>query len=148
MSLPVSHIMRSNVVFCEESTSLIKVSEMIIRENVGSILVSHGEKSTGIITTNDLLRAILNGLDFATTRAGEIMSHPLVTCDAEDSLEHVLKLFEETGRNRLVVMLEGRVVGLLRKATAERFKGVAGLYSFSPKTRSLPFRRGSGSSTS
>lgn len=148
MSLPVSHIMRSNVLFCEESSHLQKVSETIIRENVGSVLVSRGEETVGIITTNDLLRAVLRGLDFATARAGDIMSHPLVTCNGDDSLEQVLKLFDQTGRSRLVVMHEGRVVGLLRRAVAERFKGVAGLYSFSPKTRSLPFRRGSGSATS
>ncbi len=148
MSLPVSHIMRTNITFCEESTLLKKVAEIMVHEHLGSVLVNRGETTVGIVTTNDLLRAVLNGLDFETSRAGEIMSQPLETCLCDDSLDTVLKRFEETGRTRIVVEKNGKMIGIIRRAVAERFKGFAGLYSFSPKTRSLPFRRGSGSSTS
>jgi CBS domain-containing protein len=148
MSLPISNIMRTKVIFCEESTSLRKVSETILNENVGSILVSRGEESVGIVTINDLLRAVLKELEFDKTRAGDIMSQPLETCDCDQNLDQALKKLEETGRTRLVVKKGGKVVGILKKTMAERFKGFAGLYQFSPKTRSLPFRRGSGSTQS
>ena len=148
MSLPVSHVMRAQVVFCEESTLLKKVSETVVEVSAGSILVNRGEKSIGIITTKDLLRAMLKGLDFDNARAGDIMSEPLHTCEADHDLDQALKKFEQAGCSRLVVTQDDKVVGILKKTIAERFKGFAGLYHFSPKTRSLPFRRGSGSTLS
>ena len=148
MALPVSHIMRSRVVFCAESTSLKKVAEKMLSENVGSILVRRGEDSVGIITINDLVRAALKQFDFEETVASQIMSSPLETCKSDENLDQVMKKFESSGRTRLVVMQSGRAVGVLKKSVAERFKGVSGVYNFSPRTRSLPFRRGSGSSQS
>ncbi len=142
MALPISHIMRTKVVFCEEGTPLKKVSELILKENVGSVLVNRGELSVGIITGNDLLRAVLRAVDFDTTPARDIMSQPLETCESGQDLDHALKKFEQTGRTRLAVIKGGKVVGILKKSIAERFKGLAGVYQFSPMTRSLPFRRG------
>jgi len=148
MSLPISHLMRPDVSSCEESSSLRKISEKILKEKVGSIIVNRGEESIGIITTNDLLRAALKGLDFDAAKAPEIMSQPLDTFNVENNLDKTLKKFKETGRTRLVIMKKGKVVGILKKTIAERFKGVSGAFKFSAKTRSLPFRRGSGSTLS
>jgi len=148
MSLPISHIMRPGASYCEENTCLRKVAEKILNEEVGSIIVNRGEESVGIITTNDLLRAALNGTDFDTEKAFTVMSSPIQTFDSEEGLDAAIKKFAETGRTRLVVLKEGKVVGMLRKNIAERFKGIAGVYKFSARTRSLPFRRGSGSTLS
>ena len=145
MKMPISHLMRAKVVFCEENSLLRKVAEMMVKENLGSILVNRGEESVGLITTNDLLRAVLKGLDFDKGVARDIMSQPLETCKCDDSIDQALEKLEETGLTRLVVKKGDKVVGILRKTVAERFKGVTGRYQFSPKTRSLPFRRGSGS---
>ena len=148
MSLPISHLMRPDVSCCEENSSLRKISEKILKENVGSIIVNRGEESIGIITTNDLLKAALEGIDFDAAKAAEIMSQPLDTFNAENTLDKALKKFKETGRTRLVILKEGKVVGILRKTIAERFKGISSTFKFSAKSRSLPFRRGSGSTLS
>ena len=142
MSFPISHLMRSKITYCQENSTLRKVSEKILEEKIGSIIVNHGEESVGIITTNDLLKAALEGLDFDVAKASEIMSQPLETFDAEKNLDDALKKFEETGHIRLVILKGGKVVGILKKTRAERCKGVSGAFKFSEKTRSLPFRRG------
>ncbi len=142
MALPVFHIMRSKVAFCEENTVLRKVAQRMISESMGSILVKRGEETVGIITTNDLVRAALKTLDYDKTEAKDIMSHPLEICDSHQDLDEALKLFDKTGRTRLVVKQGDKVIGILKKSVAERFKGVSGVYKFSPGTRSLPFRRG------
>ena len=124
----------------------VDILEKMLKENVGSILVKRGEDAVGIITINDLVRATLNRLDFDETTASGIMSSPLETCERDDDLDLAMKKFEASGRSRLIVMHGGKVAGILKKSIAERFKGVSGIYNFSPRTRSLPFRRGSGSS--
>jgi CBS domain-containing protein len=142
MSLPISHIMRTKLTFCEENTSLQKVSAMMLADNMGSILVKRGEESVGIITANDIIRAALKKLNFDKAEAKEIMSHPLETCESDQNLDQALKIFKDTGRSRLVVKQGDKVTGILKRSIAERFKGVTSFYQFSPNTRSLPFRRG------
>ena len=148
MSMPISHIMQTKVVVCGEITTLRKIAEQLRAEHVGSLLVTHGEKIAGIITIDDVLGAVLAGRDLETTCARDIMSHPVECIPQDMSIEDALREFERTGRSRLLVMSGGRVAGILKKTVAERFKGLTGLYTFTPASRSLPFRRGSGSSTS
>jgi CBS domain-containing protein len=131
--------MRKNIVLCEENSSLRKVTELILKENVGSIIVNRGEESIGIITANDLLRAVLKGLDFDTNAARDIMSHPIETCNSGQDLDEALKKFDQSGRSRLIVKKDDKVVGILKGSIARHSKR---LYQFSQKTRSLPFRRG------
>lgn len=146
MSLPISHVMRTKIVSCEVSSNLRKVAEIMLKEKVGSVLVNQGEEHVGMITMDDLIRGMLKRLDFDKAKAGEIMSHPLETCGCEQDLDYALKKFEKTGHSRLVVKKGDKVVGILKKTIAQRFRGVRDFYTFSPKTHSLPFRRGSGSS--
>jgi CBS domain-containing protein len=138
--------MRTNVVKCEEVTPLRKIVALLSDEEVGSLLVVHGEQSAGIITVNDVLRAILDGRDLDTTHARDIMSHPLVTIPQDMSLEDALRAFERTGHFRLVVMSGSKVAGVLKKSVAERFKGLTGIYSFTPASRTPPFRHSDGTS--
>jgi CBS domain-containing protein len=142
MSMPVSHIMRTNVVKCEEVTTLRKVIALLSAQQVGSLLVVHGEQSAGIITVNDVLAAIVDGRDLDTTRARDIMSHPLVSIPQDMSLEDALREFERTGHTRLVVMSGDKVAGMLKKSVAQRFKGLTGLYCFTPASSSPHFRHG------
>ena len=142
MSIPISHIMLRKVVKCEEITTLRKIVELLRRENVASVLVVHGEQSAGIVTVDDVLGAIVDGRDLDATRASDIMSQPLVTIAQDTSLEDALREFDRTGHTRLVVMSGDKPSGMLKKSVAERFKGITGLYTFTPASRSPQFRHG------
>ncbi len=144
MSIPISHIMLTKLVKCEEITTLRKIVELLRVENIGSVLVVHGEQSVGIVTTDDVLGAIVDGRDLDTTVARDIMSCPLVSIPQDMSLEDALREFERTGRTRLVVMSGIRPAGMLKRSVAERFKGLAGLYAFTPVAAT--FRHGSSTS--
>jgi len=136
--------MRTNVVRCEQVTTLRKIIALLSDEDVGSLLVVHGEQGAGIITIHDVLGAIMDGRDLDTTYARDIMSHPLVCIPQDMSLEDALREFERTGHTRLVVMSGSKVSGILKKTVAERFKGLAGMYTFTPASRTPPFRHGDG----
>jgi len=144
MSMPISHIMLAKLVKCEEITTLRKIIALLRTENVGSVLVVHGEDSVGIVTTDDVLGAIVDGRDLDATSARDLMSTPLLSIPQDMSLEDALREFERTGRTRLVVMSGTRAAGMLKKSVAERFKGLTGLYRFTPASRSPTFRHDSG----
>lgn len=145
MSVPISHIMLKKLVKCEEITTLRRIIALLRAENVGTVLVVRGEESAGIVTTDDVLGAIVDGRDLDATCARDIMTSPIEGIQQDMSLEDALRVFERTGRTRLVVMSGTKAAGMLKKSVAERFKGLTGLYTFTPASRSLPFRHGRGS---
>ena len=144
MEITVSSIMLTKPVICDVTCNLRKVAQKIIDEDVGSVLIKQEEEMRGIITEKDLLRAVLRHKDFETTQAREIMSSPLECCEAEDSLEKCMELFEKTNRSRLVVRREGKVVGVMRRKILERFLNTAKRYSLAGIARTPRFRTGRG----
>ena len=142
MTITVSSIMLSKLVTCDSTSKLKEVAKKIIDEDVGSVLIKQGENIVAIITEKDLLRAALRNKDFDETQAAEIMSSPLDCCEAEDSLEKCMELFEETKRTRLVVKEEGKVVGVMRRKIVERFLNVSKKYSLAEIARTPRFRTG------
>ena len=125
MTMFVSSIMLSKLVTCNSTSNLQEVARKIIKEDVGSVLIKNGKDICGIITEKDLLRAILNNMDFGKTQAGNIMSSPLDCCEAESNLELCMHIFDNTGRTRLVVKRDGEVVGVIRRKIVERFLHVS-----------------------
>lgn len=125
MTMYVSSIMLSKLVTCDSTTNLQEVAQKIIKEDVGSVLVKKEKDICGIITEKDLLRAILNNMNFSKTQAETIMSSPLDCCEAEYTLEFCMHIFDNTNRTRLVVKRDGEVVGVVRKKIVERFLHVS-----------------------
>jgi signal-transduction protein with cAMP-binding, CBS, and nucleotidyltransferase domain len=144
MDIRVSSIMRAKALTCPATSTLKIIAQKIIDEDAGSVLVSDNQDIVGIITEKDLLRAVLHHKDFETTQAGEVMTSPLDCCDAEDSLEKCMELFEKTGRTRLVVMKEGKFVGVIRRKILERFLNTAKRYSLADIAKTPRFRTGRG----
>jgi len=144
MEITVSSIMRSKLVTCDSTCNLRRVAQKIIDEDAGSVLIKHEEEIAGMITEKDLLRAVIKNKDFETTKAKEVMSSPLDSCDADDSLEKCMELFEKTKRTRLVVKREGKIVGVIRRKILERFLKTAKRYSLTEISKTPKFRTGRG----
>lgn len=144
MEFTASSIMRSKLVVCNDTESLKEVAKKMFDEKVGSVLIKQMEEIVGIIIERDILKAIVEGKDFTTTPAMEIMSSPLDCCNADDSLEQCKKLFDETHHSRLVVKKEEKVVGVLLRKFVERFLSVSKRYSLADVAQTPRFRTGRG----
>lgn len=123
--LRASDIMREKIVTCYEDHTVADAAEIMLKEGVGSVLVKKGAEVVGIVTKNDILRSVLGGKDVHKTYVREIMSSPVETCDADDTLEEILRKFEGTKYSRLVVKKNGKIVGVVRRKIAERFMKVS-----------------------
>ena len=144
MEFTASSIMRSKLVVCNDTENLKAVAKKMFDEKVGSVLIKHKEEIVGIIIDRDILRAVVEGKDFTTSPASEIMSSPLDCCEVDDSLEDCKKLFEKTHHSRLVVKKEGKVVGVLLRKFVERFLTVSKRYSLADIAKTQRYRTGRG----
>ncbi len=144
MEFTASSIMRSKLVICNSTSKLKEVTKKMLDEKVGSVLIQQKGKTLGIIIDRDILKAVVDGKDFTSTRAAEIMSSPLDCCNADDSLEKCKELFGKTKHSRLVVRKGEKVVGVLLRKFVDRFLKVSKRYSLMNIARTPRFRTGRG----
>ncbi|MEM3399862.1 MAG: CBS domain-containing protein [Candidatus Micrarchaeia archaeon] len=103
-----------SITVVDSKSSVREVARLMRDKNIGSVLVSVGGEIKGIITTRDMTnRVVATGLDIDKTTAGDIMSTPLITIDAEDDIEKAIEMFNERRIRRIPVVKKGMVVGIL-----------------------------------
>ncbi len=89
-------------------------AEMMRDNGIGSIFVTTGDKFLGIITDTDLVRRVVAaGLDPAETKAGEVMSSPILTIDSEKSLLDANDLMASGHVRHLGVTENEKIVGMI-----------------------------------
>jgi CBS domain-containing protein len=88
---------------------------------VRAVLVADDGKLVGVITRKTLVREIVaTGRDPRTTHAGDIAEPPLYTLDAALSLDDAFRELEEHDLERVPVIEEGRLVGVLSRSVLQR----------------------------
>ena len=88
---------------------------------VRAVLVSDDGRLVGVITRKTLVREIVaKGRDPRQTCAGEIAEPPLYTLDAELSLDDAFRALEEHDLERVPVVEDGRLVGVLSRSVLQR----------------------------
>jgi CBS domain-containing protein len=108
-------------------TTLVK--KMIV-ENVGAVVVVEEGMPIGIITEKDVLAKVIKPKkDMELTRAGDVMSQPLISLEFDHTMEEALNLIRKHDIRRLVVTKESAFFGLV---TERRFLETAFLPLPSP----------------
>jgi CBS domain-containing protein len=89
------------------------VSQMADKD-IGSLAVISGDNLVGIFSERDYARKIiLLGRSSKTTTIGEVMSYPASTVIPEDTVENCLRMMTTYRWRHLVVVNEGRAVGMV-----------------------------------
>lgn len=126
MSLNVLEIARKDLVICNPSDKLASLASVMVKRNVGSVLIEKSNEIVGIVTKNDLIRAFLSGRSWEHTDADGVMSQPVATCNAEDTINEALDKFQNTHYSRLAVRDKtGKIVGVMKRKIVERFVRVS-----------------------
>jgi len=93
---------------------VIEAVRQMADKDIGSLVVMGGDKLLGIFSERDYARKIiLLGRSSKTTTVGEVMSHPASTVTPEDTVEDCLRMMTTYRWRHLVVVNEGRAVGVV-----------------------------------
>ena len=108
-------VMTKNVHVVTMDTSIMEVARLMAREDIGSVPVHADDKLVGMVTDRDIVvRAIAEGLDASSTRAGDVMSESIKYCRADDDVVAIARNMSELGVRRLpVVDADKRLVGFI-----------------------------------
>lgn len=94
--------------------SVIDAVRSMADNHVGALLVMEHQQLVGIVSERDYARkVILLGRSSATTAVREIMSSPVFTIGAEDTVDDAMRLMTERRIRHLPVLRGGKVFGVV-----------------------------------
>ena len=105
----------------EGSASAQEAGQLFLRAEVRNVLVCESGRLTGIVTRKTLVREVVaTGSDPGETLLRDIAEEPLFTIDADAELEEAFRELEERDFERVPVVEDGRLVGVLSRAVVQR----------------------------
>ncbi|MEY9490583.1 CBS domain-containing protein [Streptomyces calvus] len=95
-------------------TSVAEVARVMRDRDLGSVLVTDGDRLRGLVTDRDLVvRAVARGGDPEETTVADACSEDLVTVGPDDELDRAVQLMREHAVRRVPVVEDGHPVGIL-----------------------------------
>ena len=115
----ISDICTHDVVQIATDAPLNEAAEIMRKRHVGALVVTeqpNGERiPVGIITDRDIVLAVVaHGVAPESLTAGDVMTHPLATCRADEDLFDAIQTMRERGVRRLPVLnASGGLAGMV-----------------------------------
>jgi CBS domain-containing protein len=103
-------------VICVRSSAPVREVAEAMREHTVGCVVLTGDagEPLGVVTDRDLaIRVVAPGLDPEATLASVVMSSPVITAQASDSLEQVVATMRTRGVRRVPILSDGRLAGIV-----------------------------------
>jgi len=105
----------------EASASAREAGEALARPEVRAVLVCADGRLVGVVTRKTLVRSVVAaGLDPGSTRLDAIAEEPYLVLDADMPLEDAFRVLEERDLERVPVLEDGRLVGVLSRGVVQR----------------------------
>ena len=105
----------------DASSSAREAGEALSRDAVRSVLVCKDGALVGVVTRKTLVREVVaNGRSPESTTLGEIAEEPNATIDAAMSLDAAFAFLEEHDYERVPVVEEDKLVGVLSRSGVQR----------------------------
>ena len=121
----VKHVTSRELISLDLNKNSKQAVELMLANDIGSVIVTEYEKPVGIVTDRDVLKrgGLLQGKNFSV---GTYMSTPLVTIDVDAPIGEAAEVMEEKDIRRLIVVENEEIVGIvtqkdLLKGTFEAF---------------------------
>ena len=98
-----------------------EAGELLTRPEVRAVFVVDGERLTGVVTRKTLVsKVVAEGRDPNAVLLGEIGEEPYYTIDPEVSLDDAFRFLEEHDAERVPVVEDGRLIGVLSRSVLQR----------------------------
>jgi CBS domain-containing protein len=111
----LNSVLSSMTVLAEESESLEEIARRMRLNDIGSVLVvaDDSEEVTGILTERDVVRAIADGVDPATTVVSEYMTPDATTAEPSTRVTDAARTMASLGIRHLPVVTDEQLVGMV-----------------------------------
>ena len=97
-----------------------EVAELLTRPNVESALVVDGDRLVGCVSAESIVAAVARGVEIAEVTARDLVEDEVTTIGPDAPLEEALHLMAEHDLDRLPVVEDGRLLGVLPREPVVR----------------------------
>jgi CBS domain-containing protein len=98
-----------------------EAGELLANPDVRAVFVCDDDRLVGVVTRKTLVQEVVApGRDPRATRLGEIAEQPHYTIDAEAPAEEAFRFMEARDAERVPVVEDGRLVGVLSRVVLQR----------------------------
>ena len=128
MSIPrVRDRMVSSVVTIEPGTGVVDAAKRMIEEEKGPLPILEGERPVAIVTDRDIVaHVVAEGRDLRSITADDVASHEIVTVGPDEDVNEARRLMEEHQLDRVLVVEDDRLVGIVSEADVRSDEGPLG----------------------
>ena len=119
--LSVREVMTKDVKVVREDTSMQEVIATMIKFDISSVVVVQKERPIGLVTHKDILTKVIQPEFVASVlTVREVMTTPVITIGEEASIDEAARLMAKKGVKKLVVVKDGRLVGIVTSSDLVR----------------------------
>ncbi|MDX6475934.1 MAG: hypothetical protein QOH95_1445 [Gaiellaceae bacterium] len=105
----------------ETSSTAREAGESLSRDAVRAVLITESGALVGVVTRKTLVREVVaHGRDPQKTTLGEIAEEPNATLESSMSLDDAFAFLEEHDYERVPVVEDGKLVGVLSRSGVQR----------------------------
>ena len=102
-------------------SSAQEAGELLLRPEVRAVFVCEDERLLGVVTRKTLVREIVAaGRDPRGTAVGDVAEPPNYTIGSDMDVDQAFRFLEEHDLERVPVVEDGRLVGVLSRAVLQR----------------------------
>ncbi|MBT6716834.1 MAG: CBS domain-containing protein [Nitrospina sp.] len=113
-TMKAEDVMASPVLCCLTNTSLKTIADKLATTKYHGIpIINENQELVGIITEKNVLQALTQGKNLASTLAEEVMSFPVVTAERQSMLSAIINVMMEKDITRVVIIENNKAVGIV-----------------------------------
>ncbi|GAA5178442.1 CBS domain-containing protein [Niveibacterium umoris] len=117
MTISVRQVLQgkgSNVLTVSPDHSVLSALELMAKHDVGSVLVTEGERLAGIFTERDYARkVVLKGRTSAAAKIGELMTCNVLTVSPTQTIDDCMAIMTNNRIRHLPVVEKGQLIGIV-----------------------------------
>jgi len=117
----ISKIMTTKVITVDVSERVEEALRLMIKFDVGSVIVTDKEKPIGIITERDITRAALRGDSLLRIPVRGLMSRPIQSVTPDTEVWKAFEIMLKLGVRRLPVVQDAKLLGMVTEKDLTRW---------------------------
>ena len=105
-------VMKKDIIELDGSVSIQDAASKMTNAKIGSVIVTNEGKHVGILTEKDFISIAAEGRPLFTA-ISEVMSSPIISIGAEETVWEAAELMKEKNIHKIPVQENNKIVGIL-----------------------------------
>lgn len=110
---PIKNYIKDNPIMIPSNATIQEASRILVKNNIHGAPVKDKDGIVGIVTLTDIGKTLAEGR--TSLKIKDIMTKEIISVDGEMPLYEVVKIFNKEKVGRLMVKVDGELIGLISK---------------------------------